>query len=47
MSHCGANKKTMTMTPINELKRQSSRLKHYITLFLNILLVDGYVGKLL
>jgi hypothetical protein len=47
MSRRGTNKKTMTMTPIIELKRQSSRLKHYITLFLNILLVDCYVGKLL
>jgi hypothetical protein len=47
MSHRGANKKTTMMTPIIELKRQSSRLKHYITLFLNILLVDCYVGKLL
>jgi hypothetical protein len=47
MSRRGANKKTMTMTPIIELKRHSSRLKHYITLFLNILLVDCYVGKLL
>ena len=47
MSRSGTNKKTTTMTPIIELKRQSSRLKHYITLFLNILLVDCYVGKLL
>jgi hypothetical protein len=47
MSRRGANKKTMTMTPIIELKKQSSRLKHYITFFLNILLVDCYVGKLL
>jgi hypothetical protein len=47
MSCHGANKKTMTMTPIIELKRHSSRLKHYIALFLNILLVDCYVGKLL
>jgi hypothetical protein len=47
MSHRGTNKKSTTMTPIIELKRQSSRLKHYITLFLNILLMDCYVGKLL
>jgi hypothetical protein len=40
MSRRGANKKTMRMTPIIELKRHSSRFKHYITLFLNILLVD-------
>jgi hypothetical protein len=37
----------MTMTPIIDLKRQSSWLKHHITLLLNILLVDCYVGKLL
>jgi hypothetical protein len=47
MSRHGTNKKTTTMTPIIELKRHSSRLKHYITLFLNIFLVDCYVGKLL
>ena len=40
-----ANKKMTTMTPIIDLKRRSSWLKHRITLFLNILLVDCYVGK--
>jgi hypothetical protein len=40
-------KRQREMTPIIELKRQSSRLKHYIILFLNILLVDCYVGNLL
>jgi hypothetical protein len=33
--------------PIIDLKRWSSLFKHHITLFLNILLVDCYVGKLL
>ncbi len=42
-----ANKKMSTMTPIIDLKRWSSWLKHRITLVLNILLVDCYVGKLL
>jgi hypothetical protein len=44
-NYCGANKKTMTMTPIIDLKRRSSWLKHHITLLLNKLLVDCYVGK--
>jgi hypothetical protein len=47
MPYGSANKKMTMMTPIIDLKRWFSLFKHHFTLFLNILLVDCYVGKLL